>query len=73
MIQANGGGARAIQLALRQPDGATATWAPGHVIADEGSGAVTLPFALNDPRGAWVLEARDLFSGLTNTVSLTRP
>lgn len=72
-IRANGGGARAIQLALRQPDGATAAWAPGHVIADEGGGAVTLPFALNDPRGAWVLEARDLFSGLANTVRLTRP
>ena len=44
---------------------APAFWYSSNVLAKEGRADVTIPLALNDPRGFWRIKVRDVATGLT--------
>jgi hypothetical protein len=64
-------GPRALKLQLNGPDDRQATWLAAHIVIEDGQGKVTIPFALNDPRGEWTLRAEDILTGISTTATIT--
>lgn len=64
-------GPRAIKLHLTGPEGQQAAWLADHVVIEGGKGKVTVPFALNDPRGDWTLRAEDILTGESASATIT--
>jgi hypothetical protein len=54
-----------VHVDVTDPAGKPARHYSGNVTVKEGRAAFHLPFALNDPAGAWRIRARDVVSGLT--------
>lgn len=64
-------GVRAITLCLVAPDGTVAGWIASPVVVHARPVTVTLPFAHNDPAGAWELRVADLYTHEMVSVPLT--
>ncbi len=64
-------GARALKLHLAAPNGHEASWIADHTVIEGGQGQVKIPFALNDPRGPWMLRAKDILTGAEATATIT--
>ena len=54
-----------VRLDVLDPSGKPAPHYSGNVTVENGRAGFHIPFALNDPRGAWRVRARDVVSGLT--------
>ncbi|MBL7649016.1 MAG: beta-galactosidase trimerization domain-containing protein [Candidatus Hydrogenedentes bacterium] len=64
-------GPRALKLHLNGPNDNQANWLADHVVIESGQGKVTIPFALNDPRGQWTLHAEDILTGASIAATIT--
>lgn len=64
-------GPRVLKLQLTAPNDHEATWIANHVVVEGGQGALTVPFALNDPTGTWTFRAEDLLTGTEATTTIT--
>ena len=54
-----------VHVDVLDPAGKTARQYGGNVTVQDGHAKFDVPFALNDARGAWRVQARDVISGLT--------
>ncbi len=50
--------------------GAPVEWYSRNVAAPGGEASLTLPLALNDPAGEWVIDVRDVLTGITKTLGV---
>lgn len=62
-----------VQIEVTGPDGEARRHYGSNLRTENGQGAATIQFALNDPRGAWKITARDVISGKTATTTLALP
>jgi hypothetical protein len=54
-----------VHITVLRPDGAHADYYSQNVVVTGGKATFEIPFALNDPLGAWTLKARDAATGVT--------
>jgi len=63
-------GKHAIRLRAILPSGKEADWFHPILVADNKAAETVLPLAYNDPKGIWLIEAKELFTGRTVSRSL---
>jgi hypothetical protein len=63
-------GKRAVRFNLYSPDGECVKWFHKTIILSAQPDEVIVPFALNDPRGEWKLEAIDLYTNKPATARI---
>ena len=61
-----------IHIDVYDPAGPRVRHYSGNATVRNGVAVFEIPFALNDPSGAWRIQARDVISGLTSQVQLQR-
>jgi hypothetical protein len=54
-----------VRCEVFDPEGKPVRHYSANVTVVEGSGRLVIPWALDEPRGAWLVRARDAVSGLT--------
>lgn len=62
-----------LRLTVTAPDGSVAGYYTKNLDAPHGKCTVTLPIALNAPKGKWQVTVRDVASGMTKTLGFTIP
>jgi hypothetical protein len=60
------------RLEVFDPAGRFVAHYSGNVTIREGRAAFSIPFALNDAKGSWLVRARDVIGGLTAEVMIER-
>ena len=63
-------GKHAVRLVLTAPDGERAEWFERKLVVATEAEEVVLPFAHNDPKGDWRIDAIDLFTSRATTAKL---
>ena len=63
-------GTHVVHLEAIGPDGSARAHYATNVKLRNGVGQISIPTALNDPKGRWELEVRDVASGLTGEVAV---
>jgi hypothetical protein len=64
-------GQQAVKVQVKLPDGRVTAWVNAVVLASQQGVVVDVPVAYNDPRGAWTVDATELYTGITATVRFT--
>ena len=75
-VAADGGpatGKHALHVSLVGPHGAERPWYARNVLAPKGRATATVPLALNEKAGTYVVRARDCMSGVTGEARFTIP
>ena len=67
---AGGDGLHAVRIHATTPSGEHAEWLDQTLIVGTKTEPLMLPFALNDPVGDWSIEATDLFSNQTGSMTI---
>ena len=61
-----------VHLDVFDPAGKLVRYYSGNVTIRQGQANFPIPFALNDPKGTWRVQARDVVSGLTAKQAIER-
>lgn len=61
-----------VRLEVLDPSGKLVRHYSGNVTIENGKASFSIPFAINDPKGAWRVRARDVVSGLTAEQTVRR-
>jgi len=64
-------GLRVVRVTVTGPDGKFVYRLEKNVKTPDGSGTITMPFALNDPVGKYTVDLQEIAAGLTNQVTFT--
>ena len=55
--------AQVYRVEVRNPSGDVMAHYSGNLLAPDGNAAMTIPFAVSDPTGRWLIRVRDVASG----------
>ncbi|MBL7040914.1 MAG: beta-galactosidase trimerization domain-containing protein [Pirellulaceae bacterium] len=64
-------GHQAVKVQVKLPDGSRVDWIDTVVVTDNQGVVVDVPVAYNDPKGAWTVNAIELYTGTTATAQFT--